>query len=307
MGKMPMPRRNHLNDFPFSATTIWTTPVPDRGEFTLGADTVKIRPLNAGAAAGGKLAGDKTAPAPATGSSGLRIIKFFAAIALIPLCIGMTLGVHAHFMGAWSRMNYAVFGPGTMLNYFGAGAGVFALLAVLLWRPIVVYVFAHELTHAIAAWLCLGKVSNLTASAKGGQVTTSKTNTFIRLAPYCVPLYAIIVAVAYLALNQWWRPLDQYAIWLAFALGFFYCFHVGFTLWSLRRDQPDLKADGWLFSLVIVYLVNVMVFAVVFSFLQDNSGRDVWPTMRECSLAGWERASKIYSDIGQTIRQILKA
>jgi len=270
-----------------------------------------MRPLNSGgagggAAAGGKLADAATGAPGSGGSAGLRIIKFFTAIALIPLCIGLTLGVHAYFMGSWSRMNYAVFGPGTMLNWFLGGAGVFALFAVLLWRPIVVYVFAHEVTHALAAWMCLGKVSNLTASARGGQVTTSKTNTFIRLAPYCVPLYAIFVAVLFLALNQWWRPMGAYAIWLAFALGFFYAFHLGFTLWSLRRDQPDLKADGWLFSLVIIYMVNVMVFAVLFSFIQDHSGHGVWPALRECAVAGWERASKTYSDIGQVCRQMLK-
>lgn len=272
-------------------------------------DTVKMRPLNSGgngAAAGGKLADAATSAPGSGGSAGLRIIKFFAAIALIPLCIGLTLGVHAHFMNSWSRMNYAVFGPGAMLNWFLGGTGIFALFAVLLWRPVVVYVFAHELTHALAAWMCLGKVSNLTASARGGQVTTSKTNTFIRLAPYCVPLYAIFVAVLFLALNQCWRPLGDYAYWLAFALGFFYAFHVGFTLWSLRRDQPDLKADGWLFSLVIIYMVNVLVFAVLFSFIQDHSGHGVWPTLRDCSVAGWERASKTYSDIGQVCRQMLK-
>ena len=125
--------------------------------------------------------------------------------------------------------------------------------------------------------------------------------------PTTTPLLsAIFVAVLFLALNQWWRPLNAHANWLAFALGFFYTFHVGFTLWSLRRDQPDLKADGWLFSLVIIYMANVLVFAVLFSFIQDHSGHGVWPTLRDCSVAGWERAAKMYGDIAQVCRQMLK-
>jgi hypothetical protein len=266
------------------------------------ADTVKMRPLNT---APQKLLPQASAPGSG-GSAALRIVKFFAALALIPLCIGLTQGVHAHFLNGWARMNYAVFGPGTMLNWFLGGVGLFTLFAVLLWRPVVVYVFAHEVTHALAAWMCLGKVSNLTASARGGQVTTSKTNTFIRLAPYCVPLYAVIVALAYVAMDRLWKPMGSYAAYLALALGFFYAFHVGFTLWSLRRDQPDLKADGWLFSLVIIYLANVLIFAMLFSFVQDSSGHDVWPALRESCMGGVDRARHMYDQVVQACRNALQ-
>ncbi|HYF50905.1 MAG TPA: hypothetical protein VEJ63_15935, partial [Planctomycetota bacterium] len=165
------------------------------------ADTAAPRPAMAAGAA--KPAGAPAAAPGSSGSAGLRIIKFFCAIMLIPACVGFTIGAHDHFLSTWSRLNLAVNGPGLMLKWFVGGAFLFGLVAVLLWRPVVVYVFAHELVHALATWMCLGKVSNLTASASGGQVTTSKTNTFIRLAPYCVPLYALIAIGAFAALNHW--------------------------------------------------------------------------------------------------------
>src|SRR5436190_17613151 len=155
-------------------------------------------------------------------STFVRLFKLMAALALLPVCVGMTLGAQEFFGRYLAKHNAR-----DLLSWFSYGAGTFALLAILLWRPVVVYVFGHELMHAIATWVCLGKVSNLKASANGGQVTSSKSNTLIRLAPYCVPLYAIVVAAIYLALNRWWRPMGGHLNWIIFALGFFYAFHIG--------------------------------------------------------------------------------
>lgn len=236
---------------------------------------------------------------------GWRILKFLAALALIPACVGLTLGVHNHFLSAWSRVNLAVAGPGALLRYFILGAVAFAVLAILLWRPVTLYVFSHELVHALATWLCLGKVSNLAASTTGGQVTTSKSNTFIRLTPYCVPLYALLIAGAYMALDTWWRPLSPYIQWLACALGFFYAFHVGFTLWSLRRNQPDLKPDGWLFSLVAIYVGNVIVFILLAGFLADGHIRGAWDALRECALLSWQHCAGIYRNLAVMVQQLV--
>jgi len=248
------------------------------------------------------------APSSALSSGGsvpLRILKFFAALALIPLCVGLTLGTHEYFLSLSSRVSLAVFGAGSVMRWFVGGAGAFGLLAILLWRPIVVYVFAHELVHALATWLCLGSVSNLKASASGGQVTSSKTNTFIRLAPYCVPLYVLLAAIVYLALDRFWQPLSAYVNYLGCVMGFFYAFHLGFTLWSLRRDQPDLKPDGWLFSLVLIYMGNVLVFSAMLGFLTDPQPLGAWPALRESSELGWRHARGIYVHLGHAAEQFI--
>lgn len=266
------------------------------------ADTVAVRPLDA---AGAQARPQTGAPSAAAGA-GWRIIKFFLALALLPACVGFTLAVYEHFVPTWPNLSFALHGAGLMLKWFCGGAAVFAALAILLWRPVVIYVFGHEAVHALATWLCLGKVSNLSASAKGGQVTTSKSNTFIRLAPYCVPLYALLAASAYVALNHWWRPLDPYAHWLAFALGFLYAFHVGFSLWSLRRDQPDLKADGWLFSLVLIYLANLFVFVLLIAFVLDGNPRHLWPVVKDVATAGWQHTAQIYQNLSACVDRMLR-
>ena len=269
----------------------------------MGANTAIVRPADAGRTpAKGQAKGMAASPA---GSAAFRILKFFAGLALIPACVGFTLGLQAHFLRVWPRLNLMLNGPDLTLKWFSLGAVCFGVIAVLLWRPVVIYVFGHELVHALATWLCLGRVSNLTASASGGQVTTSKSNTFIRLAPYCVPFYALLVAVVFCALNAWWRPLGAYLHWLALALGFFYAFHVGFSLWSLRRDQPDLKADGWLFSLVLIYLANLLVLVVVLEFVLQGSLRELPRSFNDYVQQAWPQTLHIYRNLGALLSQII--
>jgi hypothetical protein len=264
-------------------------------------DTAAIRPVAPGNAG----ATSKASTGSSDGGGVIRAIKFIAALALIPLCAGVSVAIHDHFVTTWSQLKFAVSGPSQMLKYFFAGAMFFTGATILLWRPVVVYVFAHEVVHAIATWLCLGKVSNLRASASGGQVTTSKSNTFIRLAPYCVPLYALIAVAIYGALHTWWRPMNPHAQWLCFVLGIFYAFHIGFTLWSLRRDQPDLKPDGWLFSLVLIYLGNAMVFTMLLGFVLEGSFANSISALKDSAVHGWQENCRIYSNLGRAISSLL--
>jgi hypothetical protein len=276
--------------------------LPKHALMGAATDTAALRPLNAGGA------GEKSKPSGglADGGSVLRAIKFIAALALIPLCAGLAIGIHDHINTLWNQLKFAVFGPGPLLRHFFAGAVFFGGVTILLWRPVVVYVFAHEAVHALATWLCLGKVSNLTASAKGGQVTSSKSNTFIRLAPYCVPLYALLAAGVYAALNAWWRPMTPYANWLCFVLGIFYSFHIGFTLWSLRRDQPDFKPDGWLFSLALIFLANALVFALLMGFVLEGSMAGGVSALKMSAMQGWQQTLKIYGSLGANINALIR-
>lgn len=235
----------------------------------------------------------------ADGNMVFRVFKFAAALALLPLCAGMTLGASDYL----SSLNH---GLPFFFKWCGWGALSFGVFAILLWRPVVVYVFGHELMHALAAWLCLGTVSNLSASASGGQVTTSKSNTLIRLAPYCVPLYALVATLIYALLNAFWRPLGLYFHWCAFALGFFYTFHLGFTLWSVRRDQPDFKQDGWLFSLVLIYLSNLAFAMLMMGFLFRGDIKQSWPALRDTSVAGWRHSGAIYHDLSSAAQRALQ-
>ena len=120
-----------------------------------------------------------------------------------------------------------------------------------------VYVFGHELTHALAAWGLGGKVYGMEVGPDGGHVDLSHSNAFIALAPYCVPIYTVVVILAY-RLLLWRDPaIERQEIYM-FLLGSTFCFHLVFTFDSLwGNKQPDIEAGGGaVFSLALIALAN---------------------------------------------------
>ena len=55
------------------------------------------------------------------------------------------------------------------------------------------YVFGHELTHALASLAMGGDVLSFKVSKRGGSVSMTKTNFFVALAPYCIPIYTLFI------------------------------------------------------------------------------------------------------------------
>lgn len=136
------------------------------------------------------------------------------------------------------------------------------LVSLALWRQDSravrrLYVFGHEATHALTAWGMGGKVHAFHVGEDGGHVDLSKSNFIIALAPYCVPIYALVVVAVYRA---WlWTVPEAAAPGLFLALmGAALAFHWALTaevLWT--RVQPDLAAAGGkIFSLSVIALAN---------------------------------------------------
>lgn len=265
------------------------------------ADTVAVRPLDAAA-----VTSPRASAAGSGGNAWLRGAKLLVAILLLPACLGFTQGFSAHFLHLGAKVRVQMLGWPVEVQWLGWGILAFTIFAALLWRPLMPYLFAHELVHALATWLCLGRVSNLRVSATGGQVTTSKSNTFIRLAPYFIPLYTLLAAGIFLALDAWWRPLGDYRWILAGVLGFTLAYHVAYTVWSLRRDQPDLRPDGWLFSIVVIYLGNLAVIAAVLGLTLAGSARGCGEHVAGVATLGWEQSGLVYRELYATLERWLQ-
>src|SRR5438552_16436943 len=116
-------------------------------------------------------------------------VKTIIAILLLPLCIGVA--------NALALVLRASGGANTVWVPMLAGAACWLVIYLLLPKPMWIYVFGHELTHALWAWLFGGRVQRFKATPDGGHVVVSKTNFFIALAPYFFPLYAAIVVALF--------------------------------------------------------------------------------------------------------------
>ena len=188
-----------------------------------------------------------------------RWVKFVVAIFLLPLCAIL------------SQTFFTVFARATVTQRLWAGEEFwFFSLGAILWliafyglpRPMLVYVFGHELTHALWVWLMGGRVSRFRFGREGGHIVTDRHNFWIALAPYFFPLYSLIVLAVYGTLSLFFE-MQPYGRLLYGLVGATWSFHFTFTCWMIPKKQTDLTDQGTFFSLVVIYLMNLSLLSVM--------------------------------------------
>lgn len=177
-------------------------------------------------------------------------LKTLLAIVLLPACVAA--------VGTLVRVVRASGGADTVWVAFLGGAACWLTVFLLLPKPMLLYVFGHELTHAVWTWLFWGRVQKFKASARGGHVVVSRSNFLVVLAPYFFPLYAVLL-VCLFAAGHLCFGWTRFLVWFHLLLGAAYCFHVTLTAHILRTRQSDITSQGYLFSAVVIYLGNISV------------------------------------------------
>jgi hypothetical protein len=205
----------------------------------------------------------------------VKWLKLLIAILLLPSCAAITLAAVGTV-----RQLLPTATDKTSLAFLG-GYGLWLLIFVALPKPTRTYVLGHELTHAFWALVMGARVGGLEVGKDGGQVKTSKINWFIALAPYFFPFYAMLFILLFFVAHWIWNLTPWF--WVLFALvGFGWSFHVTFTLMLLfTTSQPDLKSQGYLFSLVVIYLMNLLTILVTATALSPalhfaDLGASLW-------------------------------
>lgn len=189
--------------------------------------------------------------------------KFIIAFLLLPVCFGAVKTLWLVLKASGSA--------DTFWAMILAGAGCWLVIFWLLPKPMWVYVFGHELTHAVWAWLFGGRVKKFKASSKGGHVVVTKHNFLIGLAPYFFPIYVCIVVCLFLAGHLIW-DWKRYEMWFHLLLGMAYAFHITLTWHILQTRQSDITEQGYFFSGVIIFLGNISVLIFGLPLLTSRVG-----------------------------------
>lgn len=185
------------------------------------------------------------------------------AILLLPVCAGAASALWMVLRATGSQDTTWV--PAL------AGAACWVVVYVLLPKPMLLYVFGHELTHALWTWLLGGRVKKFKATSKGGHVVVTRNNFVIALAPYFFPLYAVLVMAAFWA-GHWFWNWRHYLVWFHLLLGAAYAFHVTLTWHILKHSQTDISEQGYLFSAAVIFLGNAAVLLIGIPLLATNVG-----------------------------------
>lgn len=144
-------------------------------------------------------------------------------------------------------------------------------------RPMWIYVFGHELTHALAVYLRGGKVYDFRVGTRGGYVKTDTVNWWITLSPYFIPLYSLIWIALWCSVNFYY-PLAAYEWLLYFGVGITWGFHLTFSYSMIRLGQSDLQSQGYVFSGVIILLLNLLLLELLLIAVVPNYGLKLWLT-----------------------------
>ncbi|MCC6355262.1 MAG: hypothetical protein IT577_15325 [Verrucomicrobiae bacterium] len=196
-----------------------------------------------------------------------------AVAALWPLCLVLT--VAAFRLGSLVLLGGEAARNPLLLSFLG-GAVAWWVCFVAGVKPMRAYLLGHELTHAIWAWAFGGRVTALKVGPQGGYVRTDRVNFWISLAPYFFPLYGVLAAWLWW-LAGFWVDLDGHLWVLLAVLGLAWGFHVSFTVMMLGRFQPDIAGEGWLFSLSLIYLLNLMPLVLLLVFVSPGlEAHDLW-------------------------------
>ena len=210
-------------------------------------------------------------------------IKLIIAIALLPVCAGAAQTL-------WMVLERCGKLDTTWVPLL-AGAACWLVIFLILPKPMWIYVFGHEFTHALWTWLFGGKVKKMKVTSSGGHVVISKTNFVIALAPYFFPVYAVLVIAVFAIGHLIWNWYG-YLVYFHLLVGAAYAFHVTLTFHILRTEQSDITGQGWLFSIVVIFLGNICVLMFGIPLLTRKVG--IFDSL------GWwmENSGQIYERLG---------
>lgn len=189
---------------------------------------------------------------------GKIIFKIIVPVLLVPVCWALSVSLYEALS--------SVGGLSDAAKAFSLGAVLYMLAHIIFTIPTKPYVFGHELMHAMATWASGGKVKAFKVSSKGGAVATDKSNIFISLAPYIVPIYTIAAVLLFFIFSLFW-DVSAFKGTFVLLVGFTFAFHIVSTIEALKVKQSDLVKSGYLLSIVLIYLFNISIAALAVSFL----------------------------------------
>lgn len=184
-----------------------------------------------------------------------RVALFLLALIGLPVlwALGWTflVGLSA------GTVNGAIVTP-SRLAFF---AGGLLFIPYYLWKGrawSVIYVFAHEMTHAVVGLFFFAKIHRINVRETGGFVELSKSNVIITLAPYCVPFYLLISLVVCAVADRYFPGVVPPLLWSGL-FGFLTLFHILYTIDALVSvEQPDVLEYGRLFSYWFILSINLL-------------------------------------------------
>lgn len=162
------------------------------------------------------------------------IVKFLLGLCLLP-CV---YAVSAAFARQISMVDPAI------QRYFWSGVIAFIVFHIFIGELAIVYDSGHKLLEVIFSFFA----------------------PLVKVAPYLLPVYTIILCVVYGILSLFIKSawLLQYTLFL---LGLTTMLHLVFSAKTVRSQEDDFLESNYILGFSFIYIVNVGFIALILSFL----------------------------------------
>lgn len=165
------------------------------------------------------------------------IIKFLLGILLLPFVYSTTLA----FLNESAALDKAT------INSFYAGIFSFLIIYLFIYEPAIVYNRGQKILGAVFKFF----------------------TPLVRVAPYLLPIYTIILLVIYSLFSLVNKPPGALS-YFVFLFGFTIALHLIFSARSLRSRKGDFLKSNYIFGFSFVYIINLAIMAFGFSLIFDK-------------------------------------
>jgi hypothetical protein len=157
-----------------------------------------------------------------------NLIKLILGVCLLPFVYSSTVA----FLNEFSLLEKP------LQNCFWSGIITLLLVYLFVWEPVVIYAKGYKLLELIFNFF----------------------KPLVRVAPYLLPIYTIVVFLFYgllsLSIKSAW--LLEYALFFS---GFSVILHLVFSAKALRGRKQDFLKANYIFGFSFIYALNLMLLA----------------------------------------------
>ena len=180
---------------------------------------------------------NETPKIPGLSAKAFGVIKFTLGIMLLPFVYSASVSFFKEF---------AVVDAVQQENFW-AGVITFLVVYLFVWKPAFIYNKGQQVLEVLFSFF----------------------KPLVKVAPYLVPIFAILLFLAY-KITVFVAGPSRWLTYFVFFFGFSVAMHLVFSAESLRSKQGDFLKANYIFGFSFVYLVTVLVaaFCINFTFKQ---------------------------------------
>ncbi|MGN0919632.1 MAG: M50 family metallopeptidase [Alphaproteobacteria bacterium] len=157
-------------------------------------------------------------------------------------------------------------------------------------------IFAHELTHMLAALLTGHKPKSMSIRPdEGGSFTyLGKGNWLITIAPYFFPTFPFLWMLG----GLWFDFQGQaFPTWYVMTFGFLVGYYIVSNFYQIHSEQTDFKKAGFLFSVMFIPGANLLLIGYLWSFaLKGWKGLSAWQNF------AWDKCIQFIQEIIKSLQ-----